>query len=288
MKSAVEALWVATDLELTKTKELFPVSRHQTVINLRIGDTPDLVMISSPQIYKGPSAMGLSHEDFTTIYNYFDDNQSCRVGQGCIEFNNVNSSIKMYFETTPAIDFGIPNGLKTDPTILSDSTNSLKNLLVSMPRSASSALAGASTNCPFEQELLLHFPCLVKALVHCDVGLFQRTCLRLAGLGVGATPTADDMIHGALITRTYLGATGILDPIYHELPCGLDVKTTTLGFHMLHMGQKGLAAEPVRDLLINIFEGKDLAESAAQVAGIGATSGYDIMIGIYSMLEAVI
>ncbi|HHX86965.1 MAG TPA: DUF2877 domain-containing protein, partial [Firmicutes bacterium] len=137
----------------------------------------------------------------------------------------------------------------------------------------------------FRTEIMNNFPPLVEAAHTGKRQEFAVASRRLSGLGRGATPTGDDLIHGALIACRYYFHSRRLPWISPPYPPQLNSSTTLLGAHMLDIASRGLTIEPVRSLLLEIFAGRVTPGSLRLLLEVGSSTGYDLAVAIYYTLS---
>jgi len=121
-----------------------------------------------------------------------------------------------------------------------------------------------------------------------------RGLASLVGLGVGLTPSGDDVLLGALAALDLVSACSpVAMPLRRELvaalPVPLEARTTRLSAQMLRAAADGLYAEPVLDLLhVLADDGTSPApveRAAAALARLGHRSGRDTLLGIAAALS---
>jgi hypothetical protein len=111
---------------------------------------------------------------------------------------------------------------------------------------------------------------------------------RAVGLGAGLTPSGDDFLTGFLgATRLSEYGNGLRRRLYPHLR--IDESMTTLpSFFMLEGALAGFFPEPL-SCLLGALADKDHSQflhSAGRLAGLGATSGQDMLAGVICCLEA--
>jgi hypothetical protein len=116
----------------------------------------------------------------------------------------------------------------------------------------------------------------------------------LVGLGVGLTPSGDDVLVGALAgldlaSECNSGARLLRQALVESLPVPLEARTTRLSAQMLRAAADGLYAEPVLDVLHALAGGggspAPVERAAAALARLGHRSGRDTLLGIAAALS---
>lgn len=116
-----------------------------------------------------------------------------------------------------------------------------------------------------------------------------KTAKKIMGFGPGLTPSVDDVIVGIILSYIYFMRYIDYDDeeisfLSGEVLKAVKDETTAVSFKMLKFASKGETNEDIRQLLIDIFssngKGK-LIKSLEKVLTFGASSGTDIICGIY-------
>ena len=110
----------------------------------------------------------------------------------------------------------------------------------------------------------------------------------LLGLGPGLTPSGDDLIAGVLVVLNMLGKKQGVVQIRHMLDHHLDERTGPLSAAHLEMAALGMAAEAVHEALAALVCGtlSDQRETLASLSRIGHSSGWDVLVGMVTTLNA--
>ncbi|MCX8013504.1 MAG: DUF2877 domain-containing protein, partial [Rectinema sp.] len=114
---------------------------------------------------------------------------------------------------------------------------------------------------------------------------FETSAGRLIGLGVGSTPTGDDLAHGAMIAMHLLAALHGRVWFCPNISDMVMKRTTPLGRHMLEMGRSALTPEPVLFYIDHLLSGDSLAPSLDELRQIGSDTGLSIAVGIYLVIR---
>jgi Protein of unknown function (DUF2877) len=120
-----------------------------------------------------------------------------------------------------------------------------------------------------------------------DLPAVQRCAFSLLGLGPGLTPQGDDLLCGFLCGLHALGergvtATALRTCVDEHAPR----RTTSLSCTLLHYAGRGVAAEPLLDVLCSLECG-DCSESVDRLLTIGHSSGRAMLTGALLAAAAV-
>lgn len=114
----------------------------------------------------------------------------------------------------------------------------------------------------------------------------RRALRRLVGVGVGLTPSGDDVLVGAFVTGRWLGGrAGRLAEAATVL--NFTPLTTALSASALSAAREGRGPEPLHDLLLAIAGGceAEIAHATVSLTSIGHTSGTDLAMGVLAALD---
>lgn len=157
----------------------------------------------------------------------------------------------------------------------------------------------AGSQAPFLTELAAVVGPAIMALSRvsagCGVAVGLREASGLVGLGEGLTPSGDDLVGAFLFTLRALdsGLRGRLGVDWQSVDAWLHcVKplTNKISFAVLSDHAHGEAAAPLSALLSAALGGlseERLARRAARVAGIGHSSGWDMLTGVSCACRAI-
>ncbi|MEO8628042.1 MAG: DUF2877 domain-containing protein [Betaproteobacteria bacterium] len=151
----------------------------------------------------------------------------------------------------------------------------------SLPDEAASPLHAA-----LQRRLATTLPLLARATVARDAIMIETALSAIIGLGVGLTPSGDDLIVGylaALWSQISLDAT--LQPLLEQLRAPMQSMTTKTGAisrQFILDASEGEFSEPLVDLVRAIADGDDerVAITAARALRIGHSSGADAVLGL--------
>jgi len=129
---------------------------------------------------------------------------------------------------------------------------------------------------------------LIYATMKEEISKVLECISGLVGLGVGLTPSGDDVIGGfiasIIFSNIYLGVrdTNILK-LCDLIPEVIKGKTNTFSQKLVEYATKGEISEPLRDLIETIFtttKEDTLIKATRRVLSIGSTSGTDLILGV--------
>lgn len=133
---------------------------------------------------------------------------------------------------------------------------------------------------------------LLPALRRNDKTGIRESVLSLVGLGPGLTPSGDDYLAGLMLAlagaaklcpETFLTIRNTLSNVLLTLPSGL---TNDLSHQMLIHAAKGTGSERMEKMVLTLFcatpDDPTLLQAATALSAIGASSGYDQLLGILS------
>lgn len=107
---------------------------------------------------------------------------------------------------------------------------------------------------------------------------------RWFGGGAGLTPAWDDFCCGALLADRFFGG-GLIAPASHLIE-RLSVKTTIQSTWQLRFAERGRSSLLVERFLASLADGTSRSADVLRIAGIGHTSGTDLLAGMCLRLEA--
>lgn len=153
-------------------------------------------------------------------------------------------------------------------------TNGLSNLATGMGSNVYSDLIGP------------RLPCLYAAVDNGDSIAAERAAERIAGCGVGLTPSSDDLLTGYLAVLNAMAELEGDEERKRVARCIADAaaqKTNRISGAFLTESGRGQISEDVLLLLKALFSNTDaerIGAAAKRVAAFGSTSGTDTLTGI--------
>jgi hypothetical protein len=121
-----------------------------------------------------------------------------------------------------------------------------------------------------------------------DTGKACRAMQSAVGLGSGLTPSGDDFLVGFLGAAHMFAFGGGTELGVRRGLCIRRSMTTLPSYFMLRGAVSGFLPEPLSDLLraVAVDDPRRVRNSAGRLAGLGATSGQDMLAGVLCYLEA--
>ena len=141
---------------------------------------------------------------------------------------------------------------------------------------------------PYVQLIETRLPALYAAVASENSDAAAQAAERMAGCGVGLTPSSDDLLCGYMTLLHALSACGfgmepsVLLPLTKTMAQHAAKKTTAISAAFLLQSGNGYASDDLLTLLALLFGGADeaaLHSAADRVGSFGSTSGADILTG---------
>jgi hypothetical protein len=133
---------------------------------------------------------------------------------------------------------------------------------------------------------LPHVLDLLDGLSSQSIEQVKRCSVELIGLGPGATPSADDLLSGLMLSmlagaKSFHRHMDFVREACSAISSSAKGKTTTLSLEYLRYASEGLGNEFVMDFLRNMIFGdaSKVRRSALRLVAMGETSGTDIALG---------
>lgn len=129
-------------------------------------------------------------------------------------------------------------------------------------------------------------PRLFAAVAAGDAAEAGEAAARIAGCGVGLTPSSDDLLTGYMAMLHALSAIGVLGdvvPLTRAIAARAAQKTNRISGAFLLQSGAGYVSEDVLrllQLLCSDSDAQQIERAAARVAAFGSTSGSDMLTGI--------
>ena len=246
-------------------------STFRSVINVST-DQPELLSFTSASVARGPRSirLGLDRMDHYGIAAGDDV-----VGDGhtiCL-----GDTLVIITAATPAWEDAIVGG-----TLVAERVSQMGELF-----GIAESLQGPSS---FEQAVAQRIQQSIGelgiAVLASDEDATYRAAASLAGLGIGLTPTGDDVLTGATFAATRLG--GQLDTLVRAVTRVVaDETTNDLSLTAMRCALRGRAVQPLEDLYSWLC-GAPIPNPdhlVADVKAIGHTSGADLALGLLTAVR---
>ncbi len=107
----------------------------------------------------------------------------------------------------------------------------------------------------------------------------------LVGLGMGLTPSGDDVLVGLLAGMSSLGNENALKMITTALSGQVKGRTTDVGAAYLENAMEGRFSERLTDYVNAVVEGGNILRATERLLAFGASSGQDCAVGVLSALR---
>ncbi len=128
---------------------------------------------------------------------------------------------------------------------------------------------------------------LFSSLAIADLPACLSAARKLAGLGIGLTPSGDDIILGAIFAVRILHPHGIADGLTREVADTAAALTTSLSAAWLRSGGKGEAGVLWHDLFDALISGESprIRSKIIQLLSVGYSSGADALSGFFGLIS---
>ena len=138
---------------------------------------------------------------------------------------------------------------------------------------------------PISQSLVSSLSAAVAAA---DASTSSAIASQLAGLGIGLTPTGDDILLGTLYAAWIIHPLEVMEPLASEIAKTAAPLTTSLSAAWLRAAGKGEAGLLWHELFEALVSSNDHQIKAGidKILGVGATSGADALTGFIGTLHA--
>lgn len=246
-------------------------SAFRSVVNVTT-DHPELFSLTAASVARAPRSVqvGLDRLDHHGIYVGDDvdsDGHILRIGD----------SFVVIVSATPAWEENVPAGapLAWRVKVLGE--------LLSGPEPARSPSAFEHA---VEQRVRSGIDALRAAVLNADPDGTHCAAKSLVGLGMGLTPTGDDVLTGAAFVASRLG--GSLDPVHRAVSLVVESGATNdISVTAMRCALRGRAVQPIEDVYSWVC-GADTHnphQLVADVLAIGHTSGADLALGLLTAVR---
>lgn len=163
---------------------------------------------------------------------------------------------------------------------LHEKKDTIPNLSVHIPLSSAKPPCGA----PYSQFPIHLIHSLTSALTHADLPAAKQAAANLAGLGIGLTPSGDDIIMGALYAAWIIHPPEIASMLGSEVAETASALTSSLSAAWLRSAGRGEAGSLWHQFFDAMFTGRDIQSKIKNILAVGHTSGADALTGFMGVL----
>ncbi len=278
-KVELAAAWYAADLQGCKQEsKMHLLSVHEHVLNYRVTSWPHLLMIAGPSLERGPASLGLAEKDFQILRDGVGGTQPGWFDSTKIIVNGLSSSFQIKWRRGEKISFESFKISDLDLKMAGKTANDYRGMLkiIGMPTPSAVLLGLPGGEIYFRRKINRIFPFLADSLINRKRTDFLSSCAEICGMGRGASPTGDDLIHGALAAFNYTVFDRQFNESIAEELRKIAAGTTLMGRHMLETGRKGLTSEALRLFIFSLARGDSEPSALARVLKTGSQTGYDL------------
>ena len=145
-----------------------------------------------------------------------------------------------------------------------------------------------SNSSPLPQSLISR---LSTALANADLPFSVQAARRLAGLGIGLTPSGDDFIMGALYAAWMVHPSAVALSLAGEVANAAAPLTTSLSGAWLQAAGRGEAGQPWHEFFKALLASRDadpvyIQQTIVNILAVGETSGADALAGFLCTMKA--
>ena len=252
---------------LTKTRHPRILHVFDHACNLTNEDR-EVVSIVTPRIGNGPFSLVVEPELF--FPEHVDAQTPVSVEANQIRLGDLLISTDSATQWNPR-----PNWER-----LHASRDSIPNLSIHLPaRSLPVRLPTHHSQFPIHL-----IPSLTSAFTHADIPTAKQTASHLAGLGIGLTPSGDDIIMGAIYAAWIIHPREIASVLGSEVAETASALTSSLSAAWLKSAGRGEAGSLWHQLFEGMLTGGNIQSPIHKILDIGHTSGADALTGFTSVM----
>lgn len=137
------------------------------------------------------------------------------------------------------------------------------------------------TNPQFSNSLISN---LCSSLITANVPTAKSLAAKLAGLGIGLTPSGDDVLMGALYAAWIIHPPEIASVLGSEVAETASALTTSLSAAWLKSAGRGEAGSLWHQFFDAMLTGEDIQSKIKNILAVGHTSGADVLTGFMGVL----
>lgn len=246
-------------------------STFRSVVNVAT-EGPELLSLTAASVARAPRALQvcldrMDRHGITVGDDVVSDGHTLRIGDS---FVVIVSATPVWEECT---EDGAPDASRTER--LSSALGTPKSL---QGTSAFERAVGERVQSGIDT--------LRTAVLDEDAEAAQRAADSLVGLGLGLTPTGDDVLTGASFVASHLG--GRLDLVHRAVARVVDSGATNdISMTAMRCAMRGRAVQPIEDLYSWLCGSNthNLNRLVADVQAIGHTSGADLALGLLTAVR---
>jgi len=127
---------------------------------------------------------------------------------------------------------------------------------------------------------------LCSSLVAIDISTAKSLAAKLAGLGIGLTPSGDDFIMGAIYAIWIVHPYEIASALIKDITEATVPLTTSLSGAYLEAAGKGEAGILWHNFFNALLEDKNIGLPITKLRSVGETSGADALAGFFGVISA--
>lgn len=154
-------------------------------------------------------------------------------------------------------------------------------LVANAPTSSMVSLLRSNDIGPYYRESMEAWLLLGKGLEECNIRQSLMGANRLAGLGIGLTPSGDDFLLGVIYALWMNQTPQVAKEWSANIYQSAAPRTTRLSAYWLEAAAHGQASKPWHDLLMALHDMDDVGilQAANSLVSFGHTSGFDALTG---------
>lgn len=252
---------------LTKTRHSRILHVFDHACNLTNEDR-EVVSIVTPRIGNGPFSLVVEPELF--FPEHVDAQTPVSVEANQIRLGDLLISTDSATQWNPR-----PNWER-----LHASRDSIPNLSIHLP--ARSLPVRLPTH--YSQFPIHLIPSLTSAFTYADIPTAKQTASHLAGLGIGLTPSGDDIIMGAIYAAWIIHPREIASVLGSEVAETASALTSSLSATWLKSAGRGEAGSLWHQLFERMLTGENIQSKINNILAVGHTSGADALTGFTGVM----
>lgn len=246
-------------------------SAFRSVVNVAT-EHPELLSLTAASVARAPRSLQLGidrmdHHGIAVGDDVSSDGHTLRIGE----------SLVVVLAATPVWEERAPDGIPVDARV------DLLDALLGTPRSL---LGTSEFELAIAERVDSGINALRAAVLGCDEDATHRAAASLVGLGIGLTPTGDDVLTGASFVASRLG--GPLGPVHRAVASVVESGATNdISLTAMRCALRGRAVHPIEDVYCWLCGGDthNPQQLVADVLAIGHTSGADLALGLLTAVR---